>query len=306
MAKLIIMRGLPASGKSTKALEIIRKNSNAVRLNRDLLREMLYFIKRDRKTGEEWTGGKEKITKKVQEDLVRFLLSIHKTVIIDDCNLFKKGLDRYEQIALEGNHKFEVIDLKTDVETCIKRDKKRKDPVGEAVIRKFAIELGMQSSDCGVKEGEKITFPGKKIAIFDIDGTVADVDHRLHYIKSGKKDWDGFFGAMDDDTVREGVVQLMTLTYKDCAKVMVTGRPSNYRCQTEEWLKRNNISYEKLLMRRAGDYRPDWVVKEEILMNHFNIDEIEVAVDDRPAILQVWRRNKINTIDVGPGQGEFF
>ena len=308
MSKLIILKGLPASGKSTKALEIIRKNPDAVRLNRDLLREMLFFIKRDRKKGEDWTGGKEKVTKKVQENLVKFLLSIHKSVIIDDYNLFKKGIDRYEQIALEGNHKFEVIELNTSVETCIKRDSKRSDSVGEAVIRDFAIKTGLQKdSGSGANLDEIITFPGKKIAIFDIDGTIADVDHRLHFIKgTGGKDWDGFFGAMDKDTVREGVLQLMTLTYKDCAIVMVTGRPSNYRYQTEEWLKKNNINYGRLLMRKAGDYRPDWIVKEEILKNHFNIDEIEVAIDDRPAILTVWRRNKINTIDVGPGQGEYF
>jgi len=307
MSKIVVLKGLPGSGKSTKALEIIRKNPDAVRVNRDLLREMFFFIKRNRSKGEEWTGAKEKVIKKSQDQIIRFLLDNHKTVIIDDCNLFQKGIERYKQIALEGNHKFEIVELNTSVDVCIKRDKKRSDGVGAAVIKDFAIRAGIQKdNDCGAKEGEIITFPNeKKIVICDIDGTVSDVDHRLKYIKGeGKKDWDSFFGAMNQDTLREGVAQLLSLTYKDHPVVMVTGRPSSYREQTEAWLKKYKIDYRRLLMRKAGDYRPDYIVKEEILLKHFNKDEIEVAIDDRQQILVVWRRNKINVIDVG--QGDYF
>ena len=143
-------------------------------------------------------------------------------------------------MAYAGNHKLEIVEVDTLVDVCVKRDKKRKDGVGEAVIRDFAIKFGRQANDdCGAEDGEIITFPGeKKIVISDLDGTICDCDHRLKYLKGKRKDWANFFGEMHKDTLREGVVQLLTLTYKDHPVVIVTGRPSNYRVQTEEWLKK--------------------------------------------------------------------
>jgi len=302
MAKLVILKGLPSSGKSTKALEIMRSNPNAIRVNMDLLREMLFFIKRNKNDGEEWTSSKEKLTKRVQFQIIKFLLDNHKMVIIDNCNLNPDTIKKFEKIAYEGNRKFEIIEVDTPVDVCVERDKKRENGVGEAVIREYAIKHGKQKDDCGAEAGEIITFPGeKKIVLSDIDGTLSNCDHRLKYIKGKKKDWTNFFGSMNEDTLREGVAQLLSLTYKDHPVVIVTGRPSHYRSQTEEWLKKHNISYRRLLMRKAGDARPDCIVKEEML-NHFNKDEIEVAIDDRQQILTVWRRNKINTIDVGTGE----
>tara|TARA_B100000795_G_C22636774_1_gene374842 strand:- start:55 stop:219 length:165 start_codon:yes stop_codon:yes gene_type:complete len=38
----------------------------------------------------------------------------------------------------------------------------------------------------------------KNIILCDIDGTVANNDHRQHFL-DGKKDWDGFFDALNKD-----------------------------------------------------------------------------------------------------------
>lgn len=35
--------------------------------------------------------------------------------------------------------------------------------------------------------------------IFDIDGTIADLSHRLPHIQKEPKDWDAFFGCVADD-----------------------------------------------------------------------------------------------------------
>lgn len=40
-----------------------------------------------------------------------------------------------------------------------------------------------------------------KYIIVDLDGTLANIDHRLHYIKQNKPDWNAFYGACKDDTV---------------------------------------------------------------------------------------------------------
>jgi predicted kinase len=297
--KLTILSGLPSSGKSTKAKEIISKNNDTIRVNRDLLRQMLYFVEKGDHS--EMSNSREKFVKNLEVEIVKFALKKHKNVVIDDTNFAESTREMWKDIAVENKTKVEIIEIDTPVEECIRRDKERPDPVGEAVIRKFA---GLYKNNKKPEKIEKISFPGeKKIIICDIDGTVADCEHRRHFLTDGpKKDWDGFFDAMKDDTIREGVLQLLTLTYKDHPVVMVSGRPDNYRDITENWLKDNNVPYRYLLMRRAGDFRPDTIVKEEILMKYFNKDDIEMIIDDRPSVISMWRRNGLPVIDVGTGE----
>ncbi len=78
MSKLIIMQGLPASGKSTRAEEILREDGNAVRINRDQLRYAILDDESDMllwqkdhffQTSFENGGLTEEIAKKVTEHL---------------------------------------------------------------------------------------------------------------------------------------------------------------------------------------------------------------------------------------------
>lgn len=43
----------------------------------------------------------------------------------------------------------------------------------------------------------------RPLYIFDLDGTLALIEHRLHFIQGPKKDWRGFFGAVGDDSPNE-------------------------------------------------------------------------------------------------------
>ena len=56
-------------------------------------------------------------------------------------------------------------------------------------------------------------------------------------------------------------------------------------------------------MRRAGDHRPDTVVKEEMLRTYFPDQSwIHCAIDDRPSVISgVWKKHGISCIDVGNG-----
>ena len=300
MSKLIVLCGLPGSGKSTKAKEIVQKDHNAVRVNKDALREMLFFISKSDHT--EWSNKRENIVKKAELELVRTLLAKHKTVIVDDTNLHKNTVKRWEDVALEGNHKFELVVIDTDVEECIKRDALRDISVGEEVIRKFASIYNIGKNK--VDDQKIFDCPDdKKVVIYDLDGTLADIDHRIHFIEGGvRKDWDGFFNEMGNDTLREGVASLITTCYKDHITIIVTGRPSNYRKKTEKWLKKYNIPYKALYMRKAGDFRPDYIVKQEILDRFLPKDKIEMVVDDRRQVISMWRSNKLPVIDVGDGK----
>jgi len=307
MAQLIILQGLPASGKSTKAKELINKDSedNTIRVNRDDLRKMLFFMEKD--DHDSWTSRRENLVKKVEAEIIKVGLKKHRTVIVDDTNLGKKTVKLWEDIAAEANCKCKVISIDTSVEECIKRDKAREQSVGAMVIRRFnAMKMKLLGQKKQPKKIKKISLPGKKkIVICDIDGTLADVSHRVHYINGNKKNWTKFFDSMVHDTKRENTAQLLDLTYKDHPVVLVTGRPETHREQTEKWLEDNNINYYKLIMRDSNDWRPDYIVKEEILKSYFNIDDIEMVIDDRKSVISMWRRNGLKVINVGGQDNDF-
>jgi uncharacterized HAD superfamily protein len=142
----------------------------------------------------------------------------------------------------------------------------------------------------------------KPIALIDIDGTIADVRHRLHHIQGpGRKNWKAFFEAMDDDTpIPDMVRQVHELEY-DHDIVIVTGRPEEYRARTEKWLRDHGIRYSRLFMRPTGDHRPDYTVKAEVL-RHLPKKNIALAIDDRGPVCDMWEQNGIRCIRVDSGE----
>ncbi len=138
----------------------------------------------------------------------------------------------------------------------------------------------------------------KSIVIVDIDGTIADVRHRLHHIKGPrKKNWKAFFEAMDRDTPIEAIIEQVHELEKDHDIIVVTGRPDHYRRRTEKWLLKHGIRYLRLFMRPDGDHRPDYTVKAEVL-REFSKGQIVLAIDDRGPVCDMWEQNGIRCIRV--------
>ncbi len=133
--------------------------------------------------------------------------------------------------------------------------------------------------------------------IFDIDGTLADASHRLHYVTGGNRNWDAFFGAMCKDLLVVPIRDLLMTCKKDYGIVLCSGRPENYRKQTVTWLAEHGIEYAALYMRPAGDMRADHIVKAELLtvMRHDGYAPF-LAIDDRPSIVAMWRENGITCL----------
>ena len=91
------------------------------------------------------------------------------------------------------------------------------------------------------------------IAIIDIDGTIADLSHRLHYIQSTPKEWDAFFDAMGDDAPIPGTRFLVWALSSYYTIIYLTGRPNSHRMQTVKWLVKNEFPEGDLVMRKTGD-----------------------------------------------------
>lgn len=285
MSKLIIMKGLPASGKSTKAEELT-KQGNTVRINKDLLRTMLHFDK--------FNHNNEHATQVASLWLASGFLIDGKNVIIDDTNLNPKTVQSYIELAKSMDAKIEYMDFTdVDVDTCIERDNLREKKVGKHVIQRMAF----QHLDY---------WKGEKVVICDMDGTLADCEHRQHFLNGEKKDWRGFFSEMGKDTLRVDVYEQVkdaVLADEDVKLILVSARPDNYREATENWLFHNmKFKYDALIMRFANDKRPDTEVKEEIyekLLKNLNIVKV---FDDRPSVIRMWRSKGLDVVDVGSGE----
>ncbi len=150
----------------------------------------------------------------------------------------------------------------------------------------------------------------KNFIIFDIDGTLANISHRLHFIQGEKKDWESFYSAMDKDqpiyeiTLLLRLLILTTMTDTEYKVVFVTGRPEKYREKTMKWL--DNIVHienlnERLFMRKDGDHRQDYVVKREIVGKLREQGSIRMAFEDRDQVVQMYRSLGIRCLQVVDG-----
>ena len=164
--------------------------------------------------------------------------------------------------------------------------------VGKAVIMEMALLYNLYPK------------PEKPFVLCDIDGTVADGTHRLHFLSGEKKDWKAYFELMAGDRPRiEVIEQLRPYVENGHELIFVSARPDTYREETEKWLEENNVPpYTTLIMRKGGDKRPDTEVKEKMFLKFFKDSyPIEVIFDDRPRVIEMWRSHGLNVTDVGNG-----
>lgn len=145
---------------------------------------------------------------------------------------------------------------------------------------------------------------GLKTYIFDIDGTIANTDHRVHHLEGDKKDWKSWYAKAQDDIPYWEIVDLMRLAHDaGIAIVICTGRDSGVRKETEEWLSSHNLPYHQLYMRKAGDRRDDTIVKFELLeqMQQEGYDPV-LVFEDRDRVVKMWRDAGLKCLQVKPGE----
>lgn len=145
---------------------------------------------------------------------------------------------------------------------------------------------------------------------FDIDGTLANCQHRVHFVRTNPKNWKAFDAGIPNDTVITQVAKIFEqFINTDHDVILASGRNEDSRAATERWLLDNNIQhYQKLYMRKSNDYRSDVIVKQEILLNEIVPDwgkKPDMVFDDRPGVVQMWRDNGIFVFDVYQGTEDF-
>lgn len=140
--------------------------------------------------------------------------------------------------------------------------------------------------------------------IFDVDGTLAELNGRENYLKTGKPDWKSFNAKMDQDLPNVPIVELYK-TLWDTGKyelIIVSGRQERFRKVTETWLAWHEIPFKTLLMRGDKDSRPDCEIKQDILKQLQNEGkDILFVVEDRQSVVDMWRANGVTCLQCKKG-----
>ena len=128
----------------------------------------------------------------------------------------------------------------------------------------------------------------RPLAVFDLDGVLADVTHRLPLVQGRRKDWDAFFAAAVNDPPLHTGVALVRESARDCDVVYLTGRPEHCRADTLAWLERQALPAGALAMRRRHDRRPARTAKLELLRRVAHGRVVAVVVDDDPQVCRAY------------------
>jgi predicted kinase len=292
--KIILCKGLPASGKSTWSRELIDKEPEKwKRTNKDDLRLML--------DNNKWSKKNEQCVLKVRDLLIKQFMEDGYNILIDDTNLDSKHEKRMRELIEEHNTTFghetkqyelEVKFFDISLSEAIDRDNKRTvGHVGQKVIRGF-----YNKYIAPLKRVKKLeqdpSLP--HCIICDIDGTIAEKGDRDIYDTT----------KVLLDTPREDIINIVRS--KTCDVIFFSGRKEAARQDTEKWIDKYVFNRTfRLFMRKDDDNRKDSIVKKELFDTHIRGKYfVEFWLDDRQTVVNMIR-NELGLTCLQVAEGDF-
>ena len=161
----------------------------------------------------------------------------------------------------------------------------------------------------------------KDTYIFDLDGTIANIDARRKLCDkgNGKLDWKMFFDPenISLDLPNFPVIHTLQTLHKAGFKIVIfSGRSKLTKEATVKWLNKFEVPFHVLKMRptnTAGsvqppnmkfEFMPDDDLKKMWLDKIFPGDEVNRIIsvfDDRDKVVRMWRANNLPCFQVAPG-----
>lgn len=327
MTKILLLKGIPASGKSTFCRELIDKNPEKYkRINKDDLRAMLDNGK--------WSKKNEQCVIQVRDLLIQKFMEDGYSIIVDDTNLDSKHEKRMREIIEKWNNKIsekpssfcdgkgtvwadsddgdrehgktyrcpgcleckdkyelEMKFFDVSLSEAIDRDNKRTiGHVGQKVIRGM-YEKYIAPLNKNKKLEQDPTLP--HCIICDIDGTIAEKGDRSPF------DWSKVGG----DTPKKEIIDIVNVFRKQGKEIVFfSGRKEQCKEQTKKWIYDNVCEDYWLYMRKDDDDRNDAITKKELfdenIRNRFYVDFV---LDDRDRVVKMWRELGLVCLQVANG-----
>jgi predicted kinase len=289
--RLIICRGIPASGKSTFAKAWVHAADRRVRVNRDDIRIQMFG---------KFFGVNEALVTKVEDRMVDVALKSGFSVVADATNIKHEYCKRLAHLAHARGIPVEVKQFDIELDEALRRNAVRHEKGGnfvpEDVIRKMHEAL-QASGAPDISAETPVHFnprPGAlKAILVDIDGTIAEMGDRSPY------DWNN---VGKDEPIREVLKVVQWAAEAGYQVILMSGRDGVCRPQTAKWLDLNGIWFDRLFMRAEGDQRRDSIVKRELFDAHIR-DEYDIlfVLDDRQQVVDMWRGLGLRCLQVAPG-----
>lgn len=161
--------------------------------------------------------------------------------------------------------------------------------------------------------GERLVWDSSfpKLVLFDLDGTLANLEHRQNWLHQTPKNWDAFAKGVSRDKPIMPVIN-MTNHLFDAGYyiIIVSGRdsgPSNaYLNESVDWLNEHGVAFDEIFMRKHRDYTPDDDLKRAWLREiRRDLGEPAFVFDDRARVCRMWVEEGVFVFDVSQGKGEF-
>lgn len=294
MKQLVVLVGPPGSGKSTFAMELVQK-LGYVYVNQD-------------------SQGKE-------EHLAVFNLALMENlnIVVDRMNFNKVQRARYLNEAKKEGYETNIIVIHQPYQVCLERclarqnhetikDEKSARSALQTFFTKYERPTEDEASTVEFKYSAELSNPLVRplAVICDLDGTLCNINHRLHFVKGeGKKNWKAFFDNIADDQPNYWCWHLVHNMKNSFQIVYASGRPDNYKKVTEAWLEAQHINIHNghLYMRNRNDNRQDYIVKEIIL-------DFEILtrfkplffIDDRKQVVDMYRSRGFTVLQCAKGE----
>lgn len=140
------------------------------------------------------------------------------------------------------------------------------------------------------------------IVVFDLDGTLCNIEHRLGHIQSEPQDWAAFYRACIYDVEITPLVRVAAALWHAGHRLEFwSGRSEEVREETGKWLASRGLRYHLLRLRPKDDYRPDHELKARWLEGLSAAERPVLAFEDREQVVQMWRSKDVLCCQVAPG-----
>ena len=312
MIKIEILCGIPGSGKSTYARELMKREPGVwKRLNNDDFRLSIDLG--------EYSPANEKIIRNTRKYLLEQFLAEGYSVLMDNVNIGKRNWEEITKIAEASNRDVQCYEkiFYVELEEAILRDSKRegKACVGKEVVEKWWKESGKTQFKFRVPRVEIFNKRNAAVDRFvkpmvqdeslpraiicDLDGTLARIGDRSPYDASR---------CHLVDSCNDYVAETVRLYYQAGYKIIFcSGRMEKDREPSRLFIEKHlpNMEYV-LFLRKNDDLRKDHVIKEEIFNEHIrNKYWTRLALDDRKSVCQLWFRLGLSLLRAGDPEANF-